>query len=259
MPAQNDISKLAWMTCRQAKADENGSYVEEDRWRELLEEVEKERNERKRLQELVNRDKARAAAIEALGGGGERGGQVKRDGRLKGHSSPHLRVANGEHADKGCARPARRRSFVGAEEAEAEEDVVEVLTRQRDEAKAELAAYVLEEVARRKKEEGMRATNEISQRNYSYGGVLHQGNLELLVQKTNDLQRELEQKTASEKSLEDAVRQLRDRETMVRLELAERERSDRESRARERVAWRARARELIRDLGEVGPGLCFGL
>ena len=47
MPAQNDISKLAWMTCRQAKADENGSYVEEDRWRELLEEVEKERNERR--------------------------------------------------------------------------------------------------------------------------------------------------------------------------------------------------------------------
>ena len=103
----------------------------------------------------------------------------------------------------------------------------------------------------------MRATNEISQRNYSYGGVLHQGNLELLVQKTNNLQRELEQKTASEKSLEDAVRRLRERETKVRLELAERERSERESRARERAAWRTRARELISDLGEVGLGFRF--
>ncbi len=158
-----------------------------------------------------------------------------------------LRRDVAEQALEGREGEARRG---GSSMAEADVSVVEELTRERDAAKAELAEYVLEEVARRKKEEEqLRAGGSAAA--YTYGGLRHHGNLEMLVANMNALKRALSAKTASEHSLEETVRRLRESETKLRVQAAERERTHEEARVRERGAWRAQVRVLVGELGEL--------
>jgi len=171
----------------------------------------------------------------------------------------HLSAVEAEESDDGAGPDqvhALRRGPVeqalegdtrqkGRSDGAADVGVVEELIRQRDAAKAELAEYVLEEVARRKKEEEqLRAGGSTAA--YTYGGLHHHGNLEMLVENMNTLKRAIAAKTASEHSLEETVRRLRERETKLRVQAAERERTHEEARVRERSTWRATIRVLVR-------------